>query len=232
METPNLAAIRALRPARNKGRTVGQKRPLKPQHLWASRVRLELAANHRDLALFNMAIDSKLRGCDLVKMKVIDIMASGQIKSRASVLQSKARKSVRLGVSEGTRASVAKWMQDPLMIGSEYLWPGRFPERLHISTRKYARMVRGWVSAIGRECSAYGTHSMRRRKVTQTSKKKGNLRAAHRRQHTGHGNIDGWSQAGIQPVTQKDRHCRRRKRDVVGHARGTARDDERLFHCH
>jgi len=92
METPNLPAIRALRPPWNKGRIVGQKRPLKPKHVWAIRVRLELAANHRDLALFNLAIDSKLRGCDLVKMKVVDVMASGQIKERASVLQSKTQK--------------------------------------------------------------------------------------------------------------------------------------------
>ena len=79
METRNLPAIRALRPAWNKGRIVGQKRPLKPKHVWAIRVRLELAENHRDLALFNLAIDSKLRGCDLVRMKVADVMASGQI---------------------------------------------------------------------------------------------------------------------------------------------------------
>ena len=89
MTTANLPAIRALRPAWNKGRIVGQKRPLKPKHVWAIRVRLELAENHRDLALFNLAIDSKLRGCDLVRMKVVDIMASGLIKERASVLQSK-----------------------------------------------------------------------------------------------------------------------------------------------
>ena len=68
METPNLPAIRALRPAWNKARIVGQKRPLKPKHVWPIRVRLELAENHRDLAFFNMAIDSKLRGCDLAKM--------------------------------------------------------------------------------------------------------------------------------------------------------------------
>jgi len=125
METPNLPAIRALRPAWNKGRIVGQKRPLKPKHVWAIRVRLELAENHRDLALFNMAIDSKLRGGDLVKMKVVDVMASGQIKERASVLQSKTQKPVRFEISEGTRASVEKWMEDELMIGSEYLWPAR-----------------------------------------------------------------------------------------------------------
>ena len=99
METPNLPAIRALRPAWNKGRSVGQKRPLKPKHVCAIRVRLELAENHRDLALFNLAIDSKLRGCDLVKMKVVDDMASGQIKERASVLQSKTQKPVRFEVA-------------------------------------------------------------------------------------------------------------------------------------
>jgi hypothetical protein len=69
METSNLPAIRALGPAWNKGRIVGQKLPLKPKHVWAIRVRLELAENHRDLAFFNMAIDSKLRGCDLVRQK-------------------------------------------------------------------------------------------------------------------------------------------------------------------
>lgn len=127
---------------RNKGSIVGQKRPLKLKHVWAIRVRLELAENHRDLALFNLAIDSKLRGCDLVKMKVVDVMASGQIKERASVLQSKTQTPVRFEISEGTRASLARWMREPLMAGSEYLWPGRFHERLHISTRQYARIVR------------------------------------------------------------------------------------------
>ena len=177
MQTPNLPAIRALRPAWNKGRIVGQKRPLKPKYIWAIRVRLELAENHRDLALFNLAIDSKRRGCDLVKMKVIDVTASGQIKERASVLQSKTQKPVRFEISECTRASLEKWIQDPLMVGSEYLWPGRFHERPQISARQYARIVRDWVTSIGLEASAYGKHSMRRTKVTQIYKKTGNLRA-------------------------------------------------------
>tara|TARA_R110002020_G_scaffold77450_4_gene195469 strand:- start:9809 stop:10315 length:507 start_codon:yes stop_codon:yes gene_type:complete len=167
METPNLPAIRALPPAWNKGRIVGQKRPLKTKHVWAIRVRLELVGNHRDLALFNLAIDSKLRACDLVRMKVVDVMASGEIKERASVLQSKTRTPVRFEVSEGTRASLARWMREPLMVGCEYLWPGRFHERLRISTRQCARIVREWVASIGLEASAYGTHSMRRTKVTQ-----------------------------------------------------------------
>ena len=93
------------------------------------------------------------------------------------MLQSKTQKSVRFEISEGTRASLSKWMEDPLIVGSEYLWPGRFHERLHIPTRQYARIVRDRVSSIGLEVTAYGTHSMLRTKVTQIYKKTGNLRA-------------------------------------------------------
>jgi len=177
MQTPNLPAIRACRPAWNKGRIVGQKRPLLPKHVWAIRVRLEIAKNHRDLALFNLAIDSKLRGCDLVKLTVADVFAAGQIKERASVIQSKTQNPVRFEITEGTRKSLSRWMEEPLMVGSEFLWPGRFHERLHISTRQYARLVRDWVKSIGLEPSAYGTHSMRRTKVAQIYRKTGNLRA-------------------------------------------------------
>lgn len=177
MQTPNLPAIRARRPAWNKGRIVGQKRPLLRKHVWAIRVRLEIAENHRDLALFNLAIDSKLRGCDLVKLKVADVFAAGQVKERASIVQSKTQKPVSFEITEGTRKSLFRWMEEPLMIGSEFLWPGRFHERLHISTRQYARLVRDWVKSIGLEPSAYGTHSMRRTKVAQIYRKTGNLRA-------------------------------------------------------
>lgn len=95
MQNPNLPAIRSRRPAWNKGRIVGQKRPLLPKHVWAIRVRLEIAGNHRDLALFNLAIDSKLRGCDLVCLKVADVFAAGQVKERASIIQSNTKKPVR-----------------------------------------------------------------------------------------------------------------------------------------
>ena len=104
-------------------------------------------------------------------------MASGQIKERASFLQSKTQNPVRFEISEGTRASVAKWMEDDLMVGSEYLRPGRFHERLHISTCQYAWIVRDWETSIGLEVTVYGTHSMRGTKVTQIYKKTGNLRA-------------------------------------------------------
>ena len=165
------------RPAWNKGRIVGQKKPLLPKHVWAIRVRLEITNSHRGLALFNLAIDSKLRGCDLVKLKVVDVFTVGEVKERASVVQSKTQKPVRFEITIGTRKSLLRWMDEPLMIGSEFLWPGRLHERLHISTHQYARLVREWVKSINLEPSAYGTHSMRRTKVSQIYKKTGNLRA-------------------------------------------------------
>lgn len=167
MTIENLPAIRACRPAWNKGRIVGQKRPLLPRHAWAIRVRLEIENNVRDLALFNLAIDSKLRGCDLVTLKVIDVYAAGQVKESASIIQSKTRKPVRFEITERTRKSIKTWLDDPLMIGSEFLWPGRFHGRPHISTRQYSRLVREWVTSIGLEPTSYGTHTMRRTKVAQ-----------------------------------------------------------------
>lgn len=138
---------------------------------------MEIADNHRDLALFNLDIDSKLRGCDLVTLKVADVFAAGQVKERTSIIQSKTQKPVRFEITNGTRKSLDSWMNQPLMVGSAFLWPGRFHERLHISTRQYARLVREWVESVGLEPSAYGTHSMRRTKVAQIYKKTGNLRA-------------------------------------------------------
>jgi integrase len=177
MTTPNLPAIIPPRRAWNRGRIIGQKRPLQPKHVWAIRVRLEMAEKTRDLALFNMAIDSKLRGCDLVRLLVSDIYVAGRVKERTSILQSKTKQPVQFEITEETRKSLSAWIADPAMIGSDFLWPGRFHEPDHLSTRQYARTVKGWVASIGLEPSAYGTHSLRRTKVAQIYKKTGNLRA-------------------------------------------------------
>ncbi len=177
MNTLNLPMVIQPRRTWNKGRIIGQKRPLLPKHVWAIRVRLELAKNTRDLALFNLAVDSKLRGCDLVCLKGSDVFVAGRIKERASVLQSKTRQPVQFEITEGTRQSLQAWIEHPAMLGSEYLWPDRFHDPLHISTRQYARLVKDWVAVIGLEPSAYGTHSLRRTKAAQIYKKTGNLRA-------------------------------------------------------
>jgi integrase len=156
---------------------VGQKRPLLPKHVWAIRVRLELANAVRELALINMAVDSKLRGCDLVRLKVADVCTAGAVKERVSILQNKTKTSVRFEITEGTRKSLMDWINHPLMSSHEFLWPGRFHDRPHISTRQYVRLLKEWVKSIGLEPSGYGTHSMRRTKVAQIGKKIGNLRA-------------------------------------------------------
>lgn len=175
--TENLPMVVPPKRAWNHGRIIGQKRPLLPKHVWAIRVRLEIAEATRDLALFNMAVDSKLRGCDLVVLKVADVFAAGAVKERVSILQSKTKAPVRFEITEGTRKSLLKWIKHPDMVGHEFLWPGRFYDRPHISTRQYARLLKDWVKSIGLEPSAYGTHSMRRTKVAQIYKKTGNLRA-------------------------------------------------------
>ncbi|MFV1497802.1 tyrosine-type recombinase/integrase [Phaeobacter sp. JH20_02] len=177
MSIPNLPAIRMRHAPWNKGRIIGQKRPLLPKHVWAIRVRLELSDRVRDLALFNLAIDSKLRGCDLVRLRVVDVYAAGHVKERASITQSKTSQPVRFEITEGTRSSLQAWLDMPIMKSSEFLWPGRLHNRPHIGTRQYARLVRDWVKSIGLEPSAYGTHSMRRTKVAQIYRKTGNLRA-------------------------------------------------------
>ena len=140
-------------------------------------MRLELAKAIRDMALFNMAIDSKLRGCDLVRMEVTDVFTAGQVKERASILQSKTKQPVQFEITETTRASLEDWISHPGMTGCPFLFPSRFHEQDHISTRQYARIVRDWVMSIGLEPSAYGTHSMRRTKAAQIYKETGNLRA-------------------------------------------------------
>ena len=113
----------------------------------------------------------------MVKLKVADVHSADQMKERASIIQSKTQKPVSFELTEGTRKSVRTWLEDPNMVGSEYLWPGRFHDRLHISTRQYARLVRDWVSSIGLEPSSYGTHSMRRTKATLIYRRTKNLRA-------------------------------------------------------
>ena len=172
-----LPALRPDRVAWNKGRIIGQKRPLLPRHVWSIRVRLEMTGSACYLALFNMAVESKLKGCDLVSIRVTDVFAAGHAKERASIVQSKTGKPVRFEITETTRLSLERWVSDAEMTGLEFLWPSRLHGSSHLSTRQYARIVRGWVTSLGLEPSAYGTHSMRRTKVAQIHKKTGNLRA-------------------------------------------------------
>ena len=96
----------------NKGRLTGQKRPLKPKDVWAIRVRLQLQQRARDLALFNLAIDSKLRGCDLVRLQVDDVCAGGRVRDRATIIQKKTGRPVQFEITEQTRASIRAWLPE------------------------------------------------------------------------------------------------------------------------
>jgi len=161
----------------NKGKLIGQKAPLKQRDIWAIRVRLELAQSIRDLALFNLAIDSKLRACDLVKLKVRDICHGSQVSPRAVVMQQKTQKPVQFEITEPTRNSITAWIEKSGLASQDYLFSSRIHDSEHISTRQYARIVHQWVEMIGLDGSAYGTHTMRRTKASLIYRRTKNLRA-------------------------------------------------------
>jgi integrase len=161
----------------NRGRLTGQKRPLKPKEVWTIRVRLQLERRRRDLALFNLAIDSKLRGCDLVRLRVNDVCVGGRVQDRATVIQRKTGRPVQFEITEQTRTAIRDWLADGASGGEQFLFPSRLRNESHLSTRQYARIVHRWVERAGLDSSAYGTHSMRRTKAAQIYKKTGNLRA-------------------------------------------------------
>jgi integrase len=160
----------------NKGKLTGAKPPLRPKHVWAIRTRLQLLKRFRDLALFNLAIDSKLRGCDVVSLKVVDVAPNGYAVDRASVRQRKTGSPVRFEITEQTRQAVDDHLsQRGVGAFTPHLFPGRGPAG-HLSTRQYAILLEDWLM-IGLDPCFYGTHSLRRTKATLIYKKTGNLRA-------------------------------------------------------
>lgn len=161
----------------NKGILVGQKRPLQPKNVWSIRVRLEMSGAIRELALFNLAIDSKLRACDLVRLRVEDLWSGNSIRDRATIIQKKTKRPVQFEVTEQTKTALMAWLPFVRRNGGSYLFPSNRKRSQHLSTRQYARIVQRWVASIGLDASAYGTHSMRRTKAAQIYKKTGNLRA-------------------------------------------------------
>src|SRR6516165_3870459 len=168
----------------NKGRLIGQKRPLKPKDVWTIRVRLQLEGRKRDLAMFNLAVDSKLRGCDLVRLKIDDVSTGGRVRDRATVIQKKTGRPVQFEITEQTRVAVGEWLAALDAPEGRYLFPSRLRGKPHLSTRQYARIVHRWADRAGLDSSAYGTHSLRRTKPAQIYKKTGNLRAVLLLGHT------------------------------------------------
>jgi integrase len=161
----------------NKGKLVGQKAPFKLKEIWAIRVRLQIFRRTRELALFDLGIDSKLRACDLLKLKVRDVCHGERVAARAMVVQQKTLRPVQFEITEPTRTAVAEWIRRSSLGPDDFLFPSRVHESPHLSTRQYARIVDAWVEEIGLDPAAYGTHSMRRTKPSLIYRRTKNLRA-------------------------------------------------------
>jgi integrase len=161
----------------NKGKLIGAKPPLRPKHVWSIRTKLQVAKRTRDLAMFILAIDSKLRGCDVVALKVEDIAPSGYSIDRATVRQKKTGQPVKFEISEQTRQVVDDYIKAARKKPGEFLFTGRYGLGRRMSTRQYARLVSEWIASIGLDPNLFGTHSLRRTKATLIYRRTGNLRA-------------------------------------------------------
>ena len=161
----------------NKGKLTGQKPPLKLPEIWAIRTRLQMSSNVRELAMFNLAIDSKLRACDLTRLRVQDVCHGSHAASRATVMQRKTQRPVQFEITEQTRQSIEAWIAARGLKSADYPFPSRVHSSPHLSTRQYARLAHRWVGSIGLDETAYGTHTMRRTKVSLIYRRTKNLRA-------------------------------------------------------
>ena len=161
----------------NKGKLTGQKPPLKLKEIWAIRIRLQISKQIRDLALFNLAIDSKLRSCDLVRVRVRDVTHGSTVSRRAMVMQQKTGLPVQFEITEQTREAIGNWINEAELMSDDYLFKSRNRISSHLSTRQYARRVNNWVKGIGLDPAEYGTHSMRRNKASLIYRRTKNLRA-------------------------------------------------------
>ncbi len=176
-DNQNTIRARRVRPAWNAGRKLGAKRALKPQQVWAIRFWLDSKKRVRDRAMFDLAIDSKLRGCDIVKIKIGDIVLGGRVRSRAIVVQQKTKRPVQFELLDHAQGSLNAWLERRGGAVTDYVFPSRIDHAKHISTRQYARLVEEWVNGVGLRREDYGTHSLRRTKAAMIYKQTGNLRA-------------------------------------------------------
>lgn len=161
----------------NKGKIVGQKAPFKPKDIWALRVRLQMENRVRELALFNLGIDSKLRGCDLVALRVRDVCHGDKVASRALVMQLKTQRPVQFEITAVTREALQQWIEIAGLKSEDFLFPSRIHKSPHLGTRQYARILEHWVEQLGLDPAEYGTHSIRRTKATLIYRRTKNLRA-------------------------------------------------------
>ena len=161
----------------NKGKLTGAKPPPLARHVWSIRRKLQIEKRTRDLAMFNLAIDSKLRGCDVVALKVEDVAPNGYALARATVRQRKTGRPVRFELTEQTRQAVDDYLKAVGKQPGEFLFTSRRRPGVAMTTRQYARLVGEWVAGIGLDRHIFGTHCLRRTKATSIYRRTGNLRA-------------------------------------------------------
>jgi integrase len=161
----------------NRGRLIGQKPPLKLKDIWAIRITLKVAQRPRDLAMFNLALDSKLRGCDLVQLRVDHVALGGRVRSRATIVQRKTGRPVQFEITEHAFNCLPRWIAIKGLRSGDLLFPSRVKPGKPMSTRQYARCLRLWLRAAGLDVTAYGTHSLRRTRASMIYRRTGNLRA-------------------------------------------------------
>src|SRR5262249_10367612 len=161
----------------NKGKLIGPKPPLRPKHVWSIRSRLQVDGRARDLAMFNVAIDSKLRGCEWVALKVEDVAPRGYAVDRATVRQRKTGRPVKFELTDQTRQAVDDYLKASGKKPGEFLFSGRRGPARGMTTRQYARLLSDWLASIGLDPKLFGTHSLRRTKATMIYRRTGNLRA-------------------------------------------------------
>ena len=165
------------KPSWNKDKLVGQKLPLKLEEIWFIRTRLDISHNLRELTMFNLALDCKLRACDFIKLKVRDIAHGTNVQSRAMLVQQKTGKPVQFEITPKTKTTITLWIKSNGLKNDDYLFESRVKDHEHLSTRQYSRIVKRWVTSIGLDATAYGTHTMRRTKASLIYKRTKNLRA-------------------------------------------------------
>ena len=161
----------------NKGKLVGQKTPLKLKEIWAIRIRLQIGHRTRELALLDLGLDSKLRACDLVGLRVRDISQGGRVATRAMVMQQKTGRPVQFEITPPTREAVTEWIREAKLSNDDYLFPSRVHDAPHLGTRQYARILDAWLVEIGLDPTAYGTHTIRRTKASMIYRRTKNIRA-------------------------------------------------------
>ena len=161
----------------NEGKLIGARPPLRPKHVWSIRTRLLLERRIRDLALFNLAIDSKLRGCDVVAVRVEDVAPNGYTMDRATVRQKKTGRPVKFELTDQARQAIDDYLKAASKKPGDFLFIGRRGVGRCMTTRQYARLLAGWIASIGLDPKLFGTHSLRRTKATLIYRRTGNLRA-------------------------------------------------------